>query len=186
MTPSAAVITVDIITTIVGSGAQGFSGDNGQATAGTLNNPCGVALDVSGNIYIADYSNSRIRKVTVATGIITTIAGSTTSYSYSGNNGPATSAGLFAPRGVSLDSSGNVYIADTYNNCVRKVTISTEIITTIAGTGSSISGFSGDNGPATSATFYEPNGVTIDASGRDFKYFLLIFAGFLTVFTLPR
>jgi sugar lactone lactonase YvrE len=185
MTPNDAVATVDIITTIVGSGAQGFSGDNGQATAGTLNNPCGVALDTSDNIYIADYSNCRIRKVTIATGIITTIAGTgTASYSFSGDNGPATSAGLFFPRGVALDSSGNVYIADTFNNCVRKVTISTGIITTIAGTGSN--GFSGDNGPATSATFYEPNGVTIDLTGEDFEYFVLIFTGILTSFCCHR
>jgi enoyl-[acyl-carrier-protein] reductase (NADH) len=114
-------------------------------------------------VYIADYSNHRIRKVTVSTGIITTIAGSSTSGSYSGDNGQATSATLWLPSGVALDASGNVYIADYVNSRVRKVTVSTGIITTIAGTGSST--FSGDGGAATSATLYRPYGVALDSSG---------------------
>ena len=118
--------------------------------------------------------------VTVSTGIITTIAGTGTG-SYSGDNGPATSAGLRYPTGVAVDSSGrthivllsgslnvsllgNVYIADYGNYRIRKVTISTGIITTIAGTGAS--SYSGDNGPATSATLYYPTGVNVDSSGK--------------------
>ena len=119
--------------------------------------------------------------VTVSTGIITTIAGTGTG-SYSGDNGPATSATLYYPLGVAVDSSGrthivflsgflnvsllgNVYIADSNNNRIRKVTISTEIITTIAGSSTSGS-YSGDNGPATSATLYSPTGVNVDSSGK--------------------
>ncbi len=118
----------------------------------------------SGNVYIADYFNSRIRKVTVSTGIITTIAGTGAS-SYSGDNGQATSAAVFYPEGLNLDSSGNVYIADSGNNRIRKVTVSTGIITSIAGTGTG--SYSGDNGQATSAAVYAPSGVALDSSGTD-------------------
>ena len=106
-----------------------------------------------------------MRKVTVSTGIITTIAGTGTS-SFSGDNGVATSATLYYPRGIALDASGNIYIADTYNHRVRKVTISSGMISTIAGTGTS--SFSGDNGAATSATLSYPTGVAVDASGRQY------------------
>ena len=113
-------------------------------------------------MYIAEKGNNRVRKVTVSTGIITTIAG-TGSNGYSGDNGPATSAGLYNPWWVALDASGNVYIADTSNNRIRKVTVSTGIITTFAGTGTD--SYSGDNGPATSATLWCPSSVAFDASG---------------------
>ena len=113
-----------------------------------------------GNIYIADFLNSCIRKVTIFTGIITTIAG-TGSFGYSGDNGPATSAELSYASGVVIDTSGNVYIADTFNNRIRKVTVSTGIITTIAGTGT---------GPATSATLRYPFGVAVDSAGS-LRYF---------------
>jgi uncharacterized alkaline shock family protein YloU len=120
-----------------------------------------------GNIYIADTFNSRIRKVTVSTGIISTIAGTGAS-SYSGDNGAATSATLKYPYGVGLDTAGNVYIADTNNNRIRKVTISTGIITTFAGTGTT--SYGGDNGPATSATLNSPSGVAVDSAGTQ-RYF---------------
>ena len=96
--------------------------------------------------------------------IITTIAGSGGTGSYSGDNGAATSATLYYPCGVGLDTAGNVYIADTFNNRIRKVTISTGIITTFAGTGTV--SYSGDNGPATSATLCWPTGVALDSTGR--------------------
>ncbi len=115
-------------------------------------------------MYIADNYNNRIRKVTVSTGIITTIAGSSTSGSYSGDNGPATSAGLNYPMDIAVDSAANVYIADVYNNRIRKVTVSTGLISTIAGTGTT--GYSGDNGPATSATLNNPDGVAVDSAGN--------------------
>ena len=114
-------------------------------------------------MYIADYGCNRIRKVTVSTGIITTIAGSSTNGSYSGDNGQATAATLYTTYGVALDASGNVHIADYVNSRIRKVTVSTGIITTIAGTGTG--GYSGDNGPATSATINHPLAVTLDSSG---------------------
>ena len=126
-----------------------------------------ISLHHLGNIYIADAGNNRIRKVTISTGIISTIAGTGTS-SYSGDNGAATSATLNYPRGVVLDTAGNVYIADTNNQRIRKVTISTGIITTFAGTGAS--SYSGDNGPATSATLNYPFGVAVDSAGTQ-RYF---------------
>ena len=142
-----------------------------------------ISLHHLGNIYIADLSNHRIRKVTVSTGIISTIAGTGTN-SYSGDNGAATSAKLNYPCGVGLDTAGNVYIADSRNNRIRKVTISTGIIerlfnymntygiiTTIAGTGGSMThGYSGDNKPATSATLNDPRGVALDSAGTQ-RYF---------------
>ena len=115
-----------------------------------------------GNVYIADNSNNRVRKLTVSTGIITTYAGTGTP-SVSGDGGQATSAGLNGPYGVSLDTSNNVYIADLGNHRIRKVTVSTGVITTVAGTG--ISSYSGDNGAATSAALFCPTGVITDASG---------------------
>ncbi len=163
--PSLSPSSVLIISTIAGTGTSSFSGDNGQATAATLNRPHAVTLDASGNIYFSDSGNNRIRKVTVSTGIITTIAG-TGSTTYSGDNGPATSAGM-TTQGVALDTSGNVYLSDISNQRVRKVTISTGIITAVAGSSTSV-GFSGDNGQATSATMDYPTGIVLDASGNVF------------------
>ncbi len=114
-------------------------------------------------MYIADFNNQRIRKVTVSTGIISTIAGSSTSGEYSGDNGQAASAKLNYPRGVALDSSGNVYIADQNNHRIRKVTVSTGIITTFAGSGTSSN--SGDNGQATAAGLSGPRAVDVDLAG---------------------
>ena len=126
-----------------------------------------ISLHHLGNIYIADNNNHRIRKVTISTGIISTIAGTGTD-SYSGDNGAATSATLDYPHGVGLDSAGNVYIADSWNHCIRKVTISTGIITTFAGTGTA--SYSGDNGPVASATLNYPSGVAVDSAGTP-RYF---------------
>lgn len=112
---SAATLSV-----FAGNGANGFSGDGGQATSAVLNNPNGVAVDAAGNVYIADTSNSRIRKVT-PDGIISTIAGKGT-FAYSGDGGPASSAALYFPRGVAVDAAGNVYVADTSNHALRLLT----------------------------------------------------------------
>ncbi len=153
-----------IINTVAGSGTYGYSGDNGQATSAALGVIySGVAFDAVGNIYIADSGNNRIRKVTASTGIITTVAGNGTS-GYSGDGGQATSAMLSGPEGLALDSAGNIYIADTGNNRIRKVTASTGIITTVAGNGAS--GYSGDGGQATSASLYYPYSVAFDAAGN--------------------
>ena len=161
----------NVITTIAGSSDVGsYTGDGSVATSATLNNPKGVAIDSSGNFYIADYDNYRIRKVTVSTGIITTIAG-TGIATYSGDTGQGTSAALNLPHGVNLDSSGNVYVADSYNNRIRKVTLSTGIITTVAGSSTSGS-YSGDNGQATSAKLNSPTGIAVDSTGISYYTYI--------------
>jgi len=151
-----------IITTIVGRDTGGYYGDNGPATNAGLFFPEDVCIDTSGNIYIADALNNRIRKVIVATGIITTIAGNGTSGS-SGDNGLAINAELSNPSGLFVDVIGNVFIADYYNNKVRKVNASTGIIITIAGTGTA--GYSGDNGLAINAELNGPVKVFGDSIG---------------------
>jgi uncharacterized protein (TIGR03437 family) len=148
-----------IITTVAGNGTQGFSGDGGPATSAALGFPEGVAVDSANNVYIADHANNRIRKV--SGGIITTVAGNGTQ-GFSGDGGPATSAQLNGPFGVAVDSTGNVYIADTNNYRVRKVSGGT--ITTVAGNGNF--GFSGDGGPATSAVLNRPHAVAVDSAGN--------------------
>ncbi len=152
-----------IVTTIVGTGTTAFGGDGSSATSATVYYPDGITVDSSNNVYISDYGNNRIRKVTIVTGIITTIAG-IGSTSYAGDGGAATSAAIGHPYGVALDSSGNVYIADQSNHRIRKVTVSTYIMSTIAG--KSAIAFSGDGGAATSASLNTPLGVTVDSSGN--------------------
>ncbi|MGP8214166.1 MAG: T9SS type A sorting domain-containing protein [Bacteroidia bacterium] len=149
------------INTVAGNGIEGYSGDGGQATAAELHMAAGVALDASGNLYIADQGNNRIRKVNKS-GVITTVAGNGTG-GYSGDGGQATAAELFTPFQVAVDAKGNLYIADNQNSRVRMVS-STGIITTIAGTGDF--GYSGDGGPATAAEVNGPEGIGVDASGN--------------------
>ena len=151
--------SIDIISTIAGTGVAGYFGENVQATTAQINNPYGVALDSLGNIYIADTGNNRIRKVDTF-GIITTFAGGGTLL---GDNGPAISANLKNLYNITVDSFRKfLYIADAGNRRIRKVDLSTNIITTIAGTGTE--GSSGDGGPATSAQLTIPTGVAIDSS----------------------
>ncbi len=149
------------ITTYAGTGSAGFSGDGGAATSAALNLPTGVAVDASGNVYVAD-ANYRIRKITTS-GVITTFAGTGTS-GYSGDGGAATAARLGAPMNMAFDGSNNMYIADGTNYCVRKISPS-GIITTFAGTGGT-SGFSGDGGAATAAHMSTVNAVAVDRSGN--------------------
>jgi sugar lactone lactonase YvrE len=149
------------ISTVAGNGTAGFSGDGGPATAAQLNSPFGVAIDLVGNLYIADPNNDRIRKVTAA-GVINTVAGNGI-FGFSGDGGPATSARLGSPPGVAVDSEGNLYIADQFNHCIRKVTPAA-VISTVVGNGSA--GFSGDGGPATSAKLNAPSGVAVDSAGN--------------------
>src|SRR5437016_4530659 len=136
-----------VITTVVGTGSAGYSGDGGSAASAQLKFPADVIVDGGGNLFIADVGNSRVRKVTSASGTITTVAGNGTS-GFSGDGGPATLAALTSPAGVDLDSAGELFIADYGANRVRRVSAG-EIITTVAGTGSP--GYSGDGGPATAA-----------------------------------
>ncbi len=145
------------ITIVAGTGEQGFSGDGGAATGAQLDSPSGLSVDAAGALYIADTRNHRIRRV--AGGIITTIAG-TGSPGYFGDGGIATAAQLDAPAGLSLDSAGNLYIADSANHVIRK--LSGTIITTVAGTGQQ--GFSGDGAAATAAQLDTPTGVAADRS----------------------
>ncbi len=148
------------ITTVAGSGTAGFSGDGGSATGAQLNFPSAVAVDAAGNLYIADFSNNRIRKVSGAT--ITTIAGNGNA-GFSGDGGQATSAQLNTPRGVAVDASNTIYIADTGNNLVRRVTAGGAIFT-LAGNGAP--GFSGDGGSATAAQVGNPAAVAVDAGAN--------------------
>ena len=204
------------ITTVAGTGAAGFSGDGGPATRARFDEPLGAALDRNGNLYIVDYRNDRVRKVSTrgtvttvagggsgapsdggaatsdqlflphavavdtnhniyvggednmvyrvnAKGIISPFAGTVGEAGSSGDGGPATSALLDHPLSVAVDGTGNVYIADTDNNRVRKVSRG-GIITTIAGTGAA--GSSGDGRPARQATLLNPSGVAVDAKGN--------------------
>jgi uncharacterized protein (TIGR03437 family) len=150
-----------IIATVAGNGTYGYSGDTGAATSAKLSYPAAVAVDAGGNLYIADTNNYRIRMVST-NGTIATVAGNGTS-GYSGDGGLATSAEVASPEGVAVDAAGNLYIADTYNYRVRMVSAS-GTIATVAGNGSF--GYSGDGGPATSATFGYPYAVCTDASGN--------------------
>ena len=152
-----------VISTVAGTGVGGFTGEGGPATGARVNAPVGMAVDAAGNFYFADYYNQRIRKVTVATGIISTVAGSGVA-GFLGDGGVATAAQLSYPTGVAVDTAGNLYIADSSNHRIRKVTAATSIITTIAGTGTP--GVGGDGGPGTSAQLYEPHGVAVDSAGN--------------------
>ena len=149
------------ISTIAGTGMSGFSGDGGIASVAQLNQPSDVFKDNKGNIYIADRGNNRIRKVNTS-GIITTVAGNGIS-GYNGDGGPATAASLNAPTRVVVDGLGNIYIADRWNNRIRKVD-TRGIISTVVGTG--IPGFSGDNGQAVYAQIDSPTAVAIDIHGN--------------------
>ncbi len=152
------VDTAGMITTVAGTGTAGFSGDGGPALSAQINAPGEVTLDAAGNIYID--SGNRIRKVTPA-GVISTVAG-TGIGGFSGDGGPATSAQIDGPYGTALDGAGNLYISDTQNNRIRKVDAATGNISTVAGGGSAL----GDGGPALSAQFNIPAGMTFDCAGN--------------------
>ncbi len=156
------VTPAGIISTVAGSGVGGFSGDGGAATAAMLNSPNGVAVDASGNLFISDSGNNRIRKV-APDGTITTFAGNGTA-AYGGDGGPAVSASLNNPQGLALDSAGALYITDTGNGRVRKIPRG-GAITTVAGNGA-MNSFSGDGGPAISAGLNTPSGVSLDNAGN--------------------
>jgi sugar lactone lactonase YvrE len=145
---------------VAGIARAGYSGDGGPATNAQLNTPYGLALDPSGNLYVADSGNHRIRRIAPG-GLITTVAG-TGVPGFSGDSGPAATAQLNSPVDVAVDASGNLYIADAYNQRVRKIAQGT--ITTVAGDGTCC--FSGDNGPASKAQLHQPEGLAVDTSGN--------------------
>ncbi len=157
-------LATNIITTIAGNGSPGYSGDAAAATSAKLNIPEGLYADYAGNVFIADAANNAIRKYDVVSGTITTIAGNGNA-GYSGDIGPAREAQLNDPNGVCKDNSGNLYIADTRNSVIRKVSAN-GIITTYAGNGAC--GYAGDGGLATDAELDEPMGVGTDDSGNVF------------------
>jgi sugar lactone lactonase YvrE len=147
---------------LAGNGTQGFSGDGGPAIAASIDTPSGVAFDSSGNFFLADAHNHRIRRIDAATGIISTVAG-TGAVGFSGETGPASNARLDLPRGVTLDAAGDLYVADSQNHRIRRIDAVTGQITTVAGTGTQA--FLGDGGAATAAALDSPRGITLTASG---------------------
>ena len=150
------------ISTIAGTGTTGFSGDGATASGAQLSFPGSIAFDSSGNMYIADSGNNRIRKI--SNGTITTVAGNGTA-GYTGDKGAATSAELNNPTGVAVDSAGNIYIADTNNHVVRQVS-SSGTITTFAGDNGAGAGYSGDTGTANQAQLNYPTAVVIDSANN--------------------
>ncbi len=151
-----------IISTFAGGNGPGFSGDGGPATAAQLSQPTGIAFDASGNLYIADQNNQRIRQV--SNGTISSPAGSGT-MGYAGDGKAATAADLNAPLGVLVDSSGNLYIADTGNDVIRKVTTDGNI-STVAGNYGAGAGYGGDGGNPTGAIFNQPSAIAMDSAGN--------------------
>ncbi len=200
------VTPAGIITTVAGTGTQGFAGDGGAATSALLDSPSSVALDAAGDLFIADAHNHRIRRVDAVSGIITTFAAQldlpaalaidaaqnlyfadqrrhvvqridhasgamttvagTGTQGYAGDLGPATLAAIDSPSGLALDAAGNLYIADTHNQRIRRVDAVAGIITSVAGTGQP--GFAGDASAATSAAIDLPRGLALDAAGNLF------------------
>ena len=159
------------VATVAGTGAGGFSGDDGLATAAQLFGPFFIALDVAGHVYVGDRGNSRARKIDRTTGIITTVAGG---FVPPGDGDAATSAHVLAPAGIAFDTSGNLYLADNFTNRVRRVDAATGIITTIVGTGGT--GLSADGIPAVTATLNAPQGIAVDSSANVY----------IADFSLPR
>jgi len=162
--------TTGDISEIAGDGSENetYSGDGGPAVDADLDVPGGIAVDSNGNIYFSDPVQSTVREIYASTGDIDTIAGNIdidSTGGYSGDGGLATEAALYDPSGLAVDSSGNIYIADTDNCVIRKITVSTGVITTVAGKGPTYCAYSGNGGSATSAELYYPNNVAIDSSG---------------------
>jgi sugar lactone lactonase YvrE len=152
--------TTGVINTLVGTGVGGYSGDGGPATAAQIDRPTGIEIDTAGNLYIADFDNDVVRKV--SGGVISTIAGTGTA-GFNGDDIPATTAQLNSPADVEVDAAGNVYIADFNNHRIRRFDVATGNITTVAGTG--VAGDSGDGGPATAARLNQPSDMKLDETG---------------------
>ena len=152
-----------LISTVAGTGAQGYAGDGGAATQALLNNPFDLAFDPAGNLCFSDTFNHCIRRIDARTGVISTIAG-TGERGFSGDGGAATRAQMNEPYGVVIDRSGNIYVADRLNRRVRRIDGASGVITTLAGDGSGQ--YSGDGGPSAQAGLAEPNGLALDRDHR--------------------
>jgi sugar lactone lactonase YvrE len=146
------------VTTVAGSGVEGYQ--DGAASTAEFDYPEGIVVDGSGNLYVADGHNAVIRKITISTGMVSTYAGTAGSTGFT--NGALATATFDSPYGLALDGSGNIYVTDIQNNCIRKITVSTGMVSTYAGTGAQ--GLV--NGPAATATFYYPLGITFDSNGN--------------------
>ncbi len=147
-------LSTSTVSTFAGTGTQGFT--NGPIASATFFSPYGIAIDASGNMYVADIVNNCIRKITVSTGIVSTFAGSGTQGL---SNGPAATATFYYPAGVAFDSKGNLYVAELKNNTIREIT-TTGTVTTYAGTGAQ----GATDGLASTATFHQPIGLTFDSN----------------------
>jgi len=154
------------ITTIAGNHLVGSSGDGGPATAASLDSPYAVAVDRSGNLFIADFGNNVVRRVDHLKDSISTYAGIQGSYGYSGDGGAATAATLNGVRGLTVDTAGNLFLSDANNNVVREVTADSGKIYTVVGNGTY--GYGGDLGFATGANLFNPYGIVIDKHGSIF------------------
>jgi gliding motility-associated-like protein len=159
-------LATGILSTIGGTGVNGYSGDGGPAINANFGYPAGLSASATGDVYVADYNNNRIRKIDAA-GIVTTVAGNGTA-TYSGDGALATTASINLPTGVSVNAAGDIFIADRSNNRIRKVEAATGIINTVAGSG--VPGYGGDGGSAISpcTKLADPHKVRVDAAGNMF------------------
>jgi streptogramin lyase len=149
--------------TIAGTGTAGLSGDGGQGIEAQINNPYGLVIGPDGQLYFCDIDNHVIRKLSLKTGVISTVAGNARK-GYSGDGGPAREASLNQPYEIRFDKAGNMYFVEMPNHVVRRVDKKTGIISTVAGTGQP--GFGGDGGPASKAQFRQPHSIVFDPQGR--------------------
>jgi sugar lactone lactonase YvrE len=152
-----------IVHTFIGTGKPGYSGDAGSSSEALVNGPAGLAIDSNNNVYVVEIINNVVRKIDTKINIVTTVAGCGDK-GFSGDGGLAVKAKLNGPEGVFVDLYGNIYIADTWNQRIRKIDFKSGIIKTIAGNGEA--GFSGDGGNACNASINRPSGVVVDSIGN--------------------
>jgi sugar lactone lactonase YvrE len=160
---AAALLPAQTVVTIAGTGIAGFSGDGGAGTQAQVNNPYGLTIGPDGALYFCEIGNHRVRRLDLASGVISTVAGSGQK-GYAGDGGPALAAAMNEPYEVRFDRDGNMFFAEMQNHVVRRVDARTHVISTVAGTGTA--GFGGDGGPANQAQLRQPHSIAFDAEGR--------------------